>query len=293
VNPYDVLGVPRDADDDAIRKAFRKAARKYHPDLNKSPGAEARFKAVNTANEILSDPARRRAYDEFGEASTQAGFDPNAARAFRGGGRGFQGSFNGGGVDLGDLLGSMFGARGGRVRPQHAPDSEIALTVDLLDALRGAERELTVRDGSGATSTVRVPIPAGARDGGKVRLRGRAPGGGDLVVHLHVAEHAVLRRIGDDLELDVPVTVAEALRGAAIVVPTHDGDVRVTVPAGSKAGARLRLRGRGPKRGDGAGDLFLVLRVAVPETADAAALAAAEALEPAYGDVRSALRRAL
>lgn len=293
MNPYDVLGVPRDADDDTIRKAFRKAARKYHPDLNKAPGAEARFKAVNAAHDVLSDPEKRKLYDTFGEASTQPGFDPAAGRGFRGNpfaGQGFGGNFQGGQVDLGDLLGSMFGAGGGRARTRKAPEAEITLQLDLLEALRGGDREVTVRDATGGVRALRVPIPAGARDGGKVRLKASGVGGGDLIVHLRVAEHPILRRIGDDLEMDLPITVAEALRGGNIVVPTPGGDVRVTIPPNARAGARLRLRGRGPGREGGAGDLFLVLRVTVPEHSTDAALAAADALEPLYGDVRAGLR---
>ncbi len=294
MNPYEVLGVARDADEDTIRKAYRKLARKFHPDLNKTPGAETRFKQVNTANEILADPEKRRAFDEFGSDSLQAGFDPSRARTFRGAGAGGN-PFGGGGVDLGDLFGSMFGAGGfrgnsGRGRAQRPADAEATLRLQLVDAIRGGDQEMHLRYEDGRSETIRVPVPQGAAHLAKVRLKGRGPGGCDLVVRLDVAEHPVLRRVGNDLDMDVPVTIAEALRGASIVVPTLDGDVKVNIPAGSRTGAKLRLRGKGVPGRAGPGDLFLILRPALPDRVDDALLAAADALERGYSDIRASLK---
>jgi DnaJ-class molecular chaperone len=305
-DPYTVLGVDRTADADTIRKAYRKLARKYHPDVNKDPNAADRFKEVNAANEILSDPERRKNYDEFGEASTRSGFDADRARSFRGGrgapgGRSWDfGGGNGGAeVDMEDLLGSMFGGGGAGFdrRPRKGPDQQIAIGIDLLTAIRGGERQFTLQRPDGSTEAIRLPIPAGAKDGGKVRLKGQgAPSRtagppGDLIVHLEVADHPLLRRDGDDLEMDLPVTVLEALQGASLTVPTPTGDVRVTVPKGVGTGKRMRLKGRGVQRKGRPGDLYLVVRPVVPVTDDPEAVEAAKALEAAYdGDVRANLR---
>jgi DnaJ-class molecular chaperone len=169
--------------------------------------------------------------------------------------------------------------------------------VDFMTTVLGGERVITVRRPDGTTERLTVPIPAGARDGGKVRLRGQGlpPRGGgpcgDLVVILRVLDHPHLRRDEDDLEMEVPVTVSEALKGASITVPTPTGDVRMTVPAGVRSGTRMRIRGRGVQRKGEPGDLYLVLRPVVPETDDPEVLAAAERMDRAYGGpVRQGLK---
>lgn len=297
-DPYQVLAVDRSADQPTIRKAFKKLARKYHPDVNQDAGAEDRFKQINAAYDVLGDEKKRKLWDEFGEASTRPGFDEQAARAFRGGGQGSPFHFGGGGshVDMEDLLGSLFGA-GGRPRgPRRGADQSTILQVDFMTTVLGGERHITLPRPGGTTQDLRVPIPAGANDGGKVRLKGQgAPprGGGpcgDLLVQLKVAPHPVLRRVGDDLEMDVPITVHEAMAGGTVVVPTPTGDVRVTVPKGAKSGARLRLKGRGIQRKGRPGHLFLVLRPSVPSTEDPDLLEAARSLEAAYGDLRFDLK---
>ncbi|MEZ4236005.1 MAG: DnaJ C-terminal domain-containing protein [Myxococcota bacterium] len=298
-DPYQVLGVDRGADADTLRKAYRKLAKEWHPDVNKSPRAEQRFKEINQAYDILGDAEKRRLYDEFGEASTRTGFDPARARAYRrgrgfgGGGLGGGAGGYGGGIDMEDLLGSMFG--GERVR--RGVDQHLELTVDFMSTVLGGERVIHVRRPDGRSEQLKVPIPAGARDGGKVRLRGQGlpPRGGgpcgDLVVILRVLEHPHLRRDEDDLELEVPITVLEALQGASITVPTPTGDVRLTVPAGVRSGTRMRIPGRGIQKRGTPGDLYLILRPVVPETEDPAVLAAAETIERAYGGpVRGDLR---
>ncbi len=301
-DPYATLGVDRTADADVIRKAYRKLARRYHPDVNKDPKAEERFKEINAANEVLSDPEKRKLWDEFGEMSTRPGFDAAAARAFRSGGGprgGVQwdfGDFGGSDVDMEDLLGGMFGRGGGfERRPRRGVDQQVGITIDFMTAVLGGERAITIRRPDGAAQTLTVPIPAGAKEGGKVRLKGQGmpsrSGGppGDLLVVLEVADHPLLRRDGDDLEMDLPVTVLEAMKGAALTVPTPTGDVKVTVPAGVASGKRLRLKGRGVQKRT-PGDLYLMIEVVVPHTTDRGALDAAETIDAFYdGDVRAGL----
>ncbi len=266
-DPYSVLGVSRNADQAEIRKAFKKLARRWHPDVNKAPSAEDRFKEVNAAYDILGDDTKRKNYDRFGEASTRAGFDPNAGR-----GRGGFGGYSGGsGVDVDDLLGSLFGARASG-RPRRGPDQALDLTITFLESVTGVRKSMSLRRPDGRVEPLEVPIPAGAKDGGRVRLKGQGlpPRGGgpcgDLVVQLTVQPHAILTRKGDDLELDVPITFREAMLGASITVPTPTGDVRVKVPKGVRSGTRLRVKGRGVQRRGTPGHLYLVLRPEVPDS---------------------------
>ncbi|MEN0064359.1 MAG: DnaJ C-terminal domain-containing protein [Myxococcota bacterium] len=300
-DPYQVLGVDRKADADTIRKAYRKLARQWHPDVNKAPGAEKRFKEVNAANDVLSDPEKRRLYDEFGEASTRPGFDASRARAWSARGRGGPSGFDGSPIDLDDLLGSIFGGGGmggGFDRsPRRGADQQIDIQVDFMLTVKGGDRPVLVRRPDGEVQTLTVPIPAGAKDGGKVRLKGQGlpPRGGgpcgDLLVRLSVVAHPHLKRIDDNLELEVPITVLEALRGGTITVPTPTGDIRLNVPAGATNGLRLRVKGRGIQRKGKPGDLFVVLRPIVPKSEDPEVIAAAERIEQAYAtDPRSDLR---
>jgi DnaJ-class molecular chaperone len=200
-----------------------------------------------------------------------------------------------------DILASVFAldarARAAGRRGEH---QTITLSVDPLIAIRGGDTTVEVRRPTGRSDRLKVRIPAGARDGGKLRLRGQGlppPGGGpcgDLLIRLKVPDHPSLRRDGDDLEIDVPITVLEAIRGARITVPTPSGDVPVTVPPGALPGQRLRVAGQGVQRPASPGDLYLILRPTLPQSDDPTVLAAAEALERAYGgDVRADLRRAL
>jgi DnaJ-class molecular chaperone len=294
-DPYQVLGVARDATAEQIRRAYRRLAKQYHPDLN--PGdkaAEERFKAVASANEILSDAERRGRYDR-GEidASGQerpppgfAGPPPGGASGWRGsaegGWRGFaegaEGAryAHGGGAfseDLSDLFGQMFSdARaGGRGGPGGAPprmrgqDELYALEVAFLDAVRGATRRLTLPDGR----TLDVAIPPGTEDGQTLRLRGQGGAGfnggpaGDALIEVHVGPHPHFERDGRDLRLTLPITLKEAVLGGKVPVPTPGGTVNLTVPPGSDTGRQLRLRGRGvpAHAGQAAGDLYVTLRV--------------------------------
>ena len=305
---YKVLGVSRDVDAEALKKAYRKLARRHHPDVN--PGdkaAEEKFKAISEAYDVLSDPTKRRNYDEFGEISLQGGFDAEQARRAReafgarfGGGPGAGGGFReyASGEpfefgDLDDLLGRFgFGGRGasGRAAGLRGADLEASLELDFLEAAKGGEKRLTLQlageDGRMRTETLTVRIPPGVADGGRIRLRGKgAPGlgggpPGDLWAHVRVRPHPVFRREGRDLFVDTPVTIREAIRGAKIEVPTLEGRATVTVPPGTDSGQKLRLRGKGiPDPSGGApGDLYVVIQIRVPKKLDENGLAHVEAL---------------
>ena len=302
---YAVLGVARDADEDTIRKAYRKLARRFHPDVN--PGdepAEERFKAIAEAYSVLSDPERRANYDEFGEVALDAGFDADKARRAReafgsrfgaggAGGRGSpgEGAFHFGGVD--DLFGDLFSRRGwGEAQgARRGQNLEAELELEFMDAVHGGERRLTLMrpraDGSAAPETVTVRIPPGVSDGGSIRLRGKGGEGfgggpaGDLNARIRVRPHRVFRREGRDVYFDLPVTVREATLGVRVKVPTLESRVMLTVPAGSDSGARLRLRGKGVSDPSGgpSGDLYAVVQIRVPRDLSPEARAAFEALE--------------
>jgi len=277
---YDVLGVARGADAETIRKAYRQLARRYHPDLNSGRGAEDRFKEISEANAVLSDPEKRALYDEFGAISLEAGFNPQAARAGRrfGGGFGDAGgeSF---GFSLDEMLGGMFGGRGRGRRSSAAwqgEDLEVTLELEFLEAARGSTRQLNVmrpgRDGRPRPERVSVRIPSGVGDGEKLRIPGKGAdsrGGGpagDLYARIRIRPHAVFRRDGRDVLLDLPVTVSEAALGARIEIPTLDGTATITIPPGSDSGRRLRLRGKGipDPKGGARGDLYVTVQIRVP-----------------------------
>jgi curved DNA-binding protein len=285
---YSVLGVSKTADADAIKKAYRKLAGQLHPDKN--PGnkkAEERFKKVNHAYDVLSDGKKRKLYDEFGEEGLREGFDADRVRAYRDwqsrqGRGGYAGGGGGQTVDLEDLFGQAGGAGGfgdlfgdiiNRARrprgPSKGPDLESEVTIDFASAVRGATLELRPQGHASAPVTVR--IPAGAADGSRVRIAGQgapSPNGGpkgDLVLTLHVTPHPHFRRDGDDLHLDLPVTVAEAYHGARVPVPTIDGPVTMKVPARSQSGSVVRLRGKGvARKGRSPGDLYVHFLVLIP-----------------------------
>lgn len=309
---YEALGVGRDADQATIRKAFKKLAREFHPDLNKDPKAADRFKEVNAAYEVLGDEEKRSLYDEFGETSLRPGFDAIQARAYKSryggfpGGGGGRGGF-GGGVDIEEVLGSFFtggggfggGFGGGPPRPVAGADVEHTIQISLLDAIQGKTESLTLRRPGRATvqESLKVHIPPGVGEGQVIRLRGKGGEGqrggpaGDLLLTVEIAPHPLLKREGADLSMEVPLTIAEAMGGGRVEVPTLDGPVRVNVPPGATNGQRLRLRGKGVPSAGGRGDLYLVLRPTPPARTDAEALQLAAALDPLYdGDVRANLK---
>jgi curved DNA-binding protein len=302
---YEILGVSRTATAEEIKRAFKKLARKYHPDVNPDDkAAEERFKELSFAAEMLGDPEKRKRYDEFGHEGLAQGFDPEQARAWKRWSDSAQHSpfrgrrAAGPDIDLDDLLGNLFGA-GRRSGPRRGRDIESELTVDLLDAALGRELRIVLPQ----RGEVTVRIPRGAEDGDRVRLPGlgeRGPEGGedgDLFLTLHVREHPLLSRHGADLELDLPVSIPELVRGADIGVPTPDGVASVKIPPGSPGGRRLRLRGKGGyARGSSQrGDLYLRLQPVLPARGGADLERIAEQLEPLYAgqDVRADLPRSL
>jgi curved DNA-binding protein len=276
---YADLGVPKAASQDEIKKAYRKLAAQFHPDRNPDDkGAEARFKAVNRAHQVLGDADKRAMYDEFGDMALREGFDADAARAYsrarRSGPRGNGGfSFEdilGGGGNIGDLFGDMFRGNGARAsrRPTKGSDVTTEVAVDLLSAIRGTQIIVNMPDQGEA----QVRIPPGAGDGDKVRVAGQgqpsASGGprGDLLITVRVKAHPHFQRDGLDLKLDLPLTPGEAFSGAKVSVPTPDGDVTLKVPQGTQSGQLTRLRGKGVQRKDKVGDLYVRFLIRLPQT---------------------------
>jgi molecular chaperone DnaJ len=329
---YETLGVQRSATTDDIRKAYRKLARKYHPDINPGDkGAEEKFKEISVAHEVLGDADKRKLYDEFGEQGLSAGFDPEKARAYQ---QWQQQSAQTGGSfrfedgDLGDLfgfgLGDLFGQRGtGRRNARsRGEDLEARMDIDFLDAVKGFQTALSVQrpvvcdrcGGTGKVSdkpctvcrgsgrvmraeTVRVNSPPGAETGTRIRIPGKGASGirggpsGDLYITPTVRQHPFFTRDGNDLTMELPITIGEALGGAAIDVPTPTGQVKVKVPAGAQSGQRLRVKGKGVSAHgrNPAGDLYLRLMIKSPKNGIPKEFA--DQIDKAYNeDIRRDLR---
>ncbi|MEE9098174.1 DnaJ C-terminal domain-containing protein [Pseudarthrobacter phenanthrenivorans] len=306
---YKILGVAKDASDADIKKAYRKLARQHHPDTNAGNAAsEKKFKDISEAYSVLSDPDERQQYDAIRAMGSGARFAPGGAGAPNGGfedmfgglftgntGR-HAGGFNpaGGGIppEFADLFGGFGGSPGFQRTPQKGADRTASTSISFAGSIRGTT--IGLREPSGEVIDVRVP--AGIKDGQKVRVRGKgqpgAAGNGDLVVSVSVQPHAFYTRDGDNLRIHVPVTFPEAALGADIEVPTIDGDtVKVRVPAGTPSGRTLRVKGKGVKTSKATGDLLVTIDVAVPKNlnkdAEAAVKAFAEATSSA--DVREGL----
>jgi DnaJ-class molecular chaperone len=304
-DPYTILGVKRDATPEDIQRAYRRLAKQYHPDLN--PGnkeAEERFKAISTANDLLSDPEKRARFDRGEIDATGAERQPERGyyrqhaegaqgpRYYRSGG--YTGAdFGGrdfGGEDVGDIFADLFGDRRGAGRAgagagmrMRGPDRQFSLTIDFIEAAQGGRKRLTL----GPDSTLDVNIPPGVQDGQILRLRGKGEPGygggppGDALIEIHVAPHPFFRRVGNDIYVDVPVTVKEAVLGAKITVPTVHGPVSMTVPKHSDAGKILRLKGRGiaPAQGE-KGDQYVTLKIVIGTPDDPALEAFLKSWEP-------------
>jgi DnaJ-class molecular chaperone len=281
-DPYETLGVKRDASQDEIRAAYRKLAKKLHPDLN--PGdkaAEDRFKSVTAAHDLLGDPDKRARFDR-GEIDPSGAERPQQRyyRDFQGAG-GDAHAYSGSGAyadfgDIGDLFGDLFSRRSaGRTGGFRMPgtDARYALAIDFLEAVNGATRRITLPGGA----TLDVTIPPGTEDGQILRLRGTGepgPGGGepgDALIAVEVRPHSIFTRKGADIEIELPVTLAEAVLGGKLDVPTPSGPVRMSVPKGSNTGTRLRLKGKGvTKPGGGHGDAYVTLKIVLPDGRDEA-----------------------
>jgi DnaJ-class molecular chaperone len=284
---YKTLGVSKNASAEEIKKAYRKAARQYHPDVNKKPEAEKRFKEINEANEVLSDPEKRKRYDTVGpewERFRQGGQQPGGfqwvytgqpgADPFNGDAGGFSDFFRtlfGEGaadVDAGPLFGRP-SAR--RRRSVAGADVESEVEITLAEAYKGTERSVEMRLPDGTTRRLSVKIPAGVRDGQRVRLAGQGgPGGaggpsGDLFLRVRVRPHPVFERDGEDLRLVLPVALHEALLGAEVTVPTLKGRVSLRIPPETQNGRTIRLAGQGmPRATGGHGDLYVTVKVVLP-----------------------------
>lgn len=278
---YQVLGLARGASADEVSRAFKKLARKYHPDVN--PGdkkAEERFKEFSEAYQVLSDPEKKKKYDMYGSADFEG---------FPGGGAGGGGFKYSGGFDvndLGDIFGDLFGGGmkppgGGRTKRsgfqnrgrERGKDLHFSIQMDLEEALKGAEKTIRLPNGV----AFKVKIPAGVADGAKIRLAGRGEPGlhggeaGDLYIEPKILPHPSLRRNGDDLEMDLPITLTEALEGGKIRVSTLEGAVELKIPAHSQSGQKLRLKGKGAPnmQTKTRGDLYVILQIKLPEDLDA------------------------
>ncbi len=311
---YQILGLARTADDKEIKKAYRKLARQFHPDVNPNDkGAEGKFKEVNEAFQVLSDKDKRTLYDQFGADYDKVGSAPapGSYGAGRPGGPNFNGEtvnfenleelFNqsrrggahgsyspgtaggahadeGDGGGFGDLFENILGGRGrGRKRgPQKGQDIEQSVTISLPESLKGTQRamRLTITDpatGRAENREFTVKLPAGVRDGARVRVAGKGASGdnggppGDLFLAVSIAPHPLWKREGDDLLIEIPVTFMEAALGATVDVPTLSGRVQMRVPAGTQSGQKIRLSGRGALNSKGgAGDQYVTIKVSVP-----------------------------
>ena len=282
---YARLGVDRTAGEDEIRKAYRQLARQHHPDVNPGkPEAEEKFKAVAAAYDVLSNKEKRALYDEFGAEGLRGGFDPEQARTYRRWSEGRDAGRRATGqhddlpfeFDLNDLFAQARARQASY--PVDGPDLSAEVELDLASALRGTEVELRMPGHAAADQeqTLRVRIPTGADDGDELRVRGKGlPGvnggaAGDLVIRTRVRPHEFFTRDGLDLELRLPITLAEAVRGGPVSVPTPSGAVQLKIPPRSQQGAKLRLKGKGVTRGKETGDLYVVLDVRLPDSDDPA-----------------------
>jgi curved DNA-binding protein len=280
---YATLGVERGASQDEIRKAYRRLAQKYHPDVSKEPEAEARFKEIAEAYQTLKDPEKRAAYDALGQRPQGEEFRPPPDWARQHGGADTQFSFED--LDFADLF-SRFGARAGRGGPfgganaaMPGQDFEVPVQISIEDAFRGTTLELQLSmpeyDAQGQLKrvphNVKARIAPGAVDGQRLRLPGKGGKGfnggraGDLYLDISLKPHRLYRASGHDLYVDLPLTPPEAALGASVEVPTPGGAVKLKVRPGTSSGQKLRLAGRGlPRPRGGAGDLFAVVQIAVP-----------------------------
>jgi curved DNA-binding protein len=296
---YEILGVPKTASADEIKKAHRKLVRKFHPDVNKNnPASTEKFKEAQEAYDVLSDSQKRQNYDQFGHAGVNAGAAPNPAggvdpfEAFRRSQRGRPGrntwqanpnvtveDFDNGGGNFSEMFDQLFGRSGGgraqRTRPQAPPqrgeDVEHPVRLTFEQAARGTTLPLQINR-EGKIETIEIKIPAGVKDGSRIRIKGRGQraGGepGDLFIIAAVEPHPYFKREGLDIYLEVPISMYEALLGSKVQVPTLDGKVTLTIPPGSSSGSKLRVKGHGIERGTEKGDQYVTIKIIVPKTLD-------------------------
>ena len=302
---YDILGIERSASPGEIQKAYRKLARKYHPDINKTKEGEEKFKEINEANEVLSDPEKRKRYDALG-ANWQAGqdfrpppgweqnggghqfnFGNGGAAGFSGFSDFFEAIFGGGGFGGGPFSGQGFGGQAfggqgfggqgfagqgfsgqgfGTAGQQAAPRQEAELKITVEDSFQGAKKAIQLQDGAGRVRSLQVGIPKYASDGTTMRLAGKK-GEGDVYLKLSLIKHPQYTPSGSDLLVSLPVTPWEAALGAKVDLVLPDGSIKLSIPAGTQSGAKLRVKGRGfSKKQGGRGDVLAEVRIAVPKT---------------------------
>jgi molecular chaperone DnaJ len=289
---YELLGVKKTASEAELKKAYRDLAKKYHPDKNKgNKDAENRFKEISEAYAVLSDSEKRAQYDRLGReafgpggANPFAGFDfsqfggAGGARSRRGGARRTTGT-----MDFTDIFGDLFGGGGGGGFEPEPQEARVDVTIDFRDAIHGTTISLQVNG-----DTMKVKIPEGIADGQKIRARrGNIP----VQITVRVRSHPLFERRGDDIHLDLPITIGEAIRGAEVEVPTIHGPSRIRIPAGTQAGRTMRLTGKGVKKKTSAGDLYVRIQIVIPPDAPAEAV---EQLEAAYTEnPRANLKAAL
>lgn len=304
---YKILGVERGASAADIQKAYRKLARKYHPDVNPDDqSAKAKFQELQRAFDVLNDAEKRKLYDQYGSAFEQmgagAGGGPRGGRTWNPGAGGEEVDFSelfgrfggGGGAEYeGNPFGDLFGQfrRGGRgqrrAQPQETRGADLAteLEVPFSTAVQGGQAQISLRRNGGKVETLNVKIPAGIDEGKKIRLRGQgenvqAGTPGDILITIHVAPHPWFTRRGNDLEVRVPVTLSEAALGAKVDVPTPKGTISLRVPAGSSSGKRLRIKGHGVATRDGdPGDLYAEIQIVLPAKLDEESLALIKKLD--------------
>ena len=284
---YKTLGVKKDATPEEIKRAYRSLARKHHPDVSQAPDAAQRFKDLNEANEVLADPEKRKRYDQLGPDWERYAHGPSGGNGQGPGG--FQWVYTGqpgqdpfaGETGFSDFFRTIFGNPAGadpsgrprhRARARAGADAEHELEVSFTDAYRGAERTLELRREAGVTRSLHVKIPAGVRDGQRIRLAGQGGAGagggpaGDLYLRVRSRPHPFFTREGDDLRAELPVALHEALLGAEVSVPTPKGRVALRIPPETQNGRTIRLAGQGmPRRDGGFGDLFVTARIVLPQ----------------------------
>jgi DnaJ-class molecular chaperone len=287
-NLYDILGVSRRATDDEIRQAYRKLAKEHHPDLNPgNVGAVDKFKKISAANDILSDPGKRRQYDAGEIDAKGESRGPQWRQRPGASPRGRTGNNAGSFDDFGfsDIFSDVFGgrsgaagpagARGGRGFAQRGQDLRYTLEVDFIEAIAGAKKRVTLPEGG----TLDLAVPEGVTDGQVLRLKGRgAPGSsggasgaeaGDALVEIKIKPHAQFKRLGDDITIELPITIDEAVLGGKVEVPTVTGRVQLSIPKGTSSGRTFRLKGKGVKgKGGMPGDELVTVRIVLPDTID-------------------------
>lgn len=310
-DPYEVLGVNRSASEAEIKKAFRALAKKHHPDTKGGDqAAQKRFQEISAAYDILGDREKRAKFDSgaIDASGNPRGFDPRAhgyeetpfGSGQRGGARDYHFTWTDQGDTaegfraediFSDLFGGLSGRRGNRAQPRKGEDFTIPTTVSFEEGARGGTRRITLPNGD----EIDVKIPAGIKDGQQIRLKGRGGAGrvggpaGDVLISVSVAPHPWLTRDGNDLKMDLPVTLQEAVRGGRVPVPTLTGTVQLTIPPNANSGTVLRLKGKGVAAPGAVGDLYVRLVVALPEKPDPELKSFIDKWQASY-DPRSKLR---